>query len=299
MFSRLLGRRQPPVGAQIPDHAAPTELWRERGRVGAINMALLTELDQPLLLEHGSLNFRRAGRVSDIAATGVLPSRGSFGAAGGRTPPKAEAGVALVITLILLAVITFMAVTFLVVSRTEKGAVNQTSEQTMAEGAANGGTEMALAQMLSTSIAFTNQFSSGLLVSTNFINAMGFQKNIGSITNASYNYPDGTFVTGNDFLQNQVNQMILPRPPVFVSTNRSGNFPLEFRYYLDLNRNGRYDTNGLLPVINPAGGFYDTNGNQMAAIIPGNTISNSLVGDPEWVGILEKPGFPHSATNRN
>ena len=38
-------------------------------------------------------------------------------------------GVALIITLILLAVITFMAITFLVVSRSEKGSVSVSTDQ--------------------------------------------------------------------------------------------------------------------------------------------------------------------------
>ena len=54
-----------------------------------------------------------------------------------RRSSGAERGVALVITLILLAVITFMAVTFLVVSRSEKGAVVTTTDQTIARMAAD------------------------------------------------------------------------------------------------------------------------------------------------------------------
>ena len=45
----------------------------------------------------------------------------------GRLGAGPEQGVALVITLILLSVITFMAVTFLVFSRSEKGAVGACS----------------------------------------------------------------------------------------------------------------------------------------------------------------------------
>src|SRR6185437_7818743 len=58
----------------------------------------------------------------------------------------------------------------------------------------------------------------------------------------------------------------------------------QFRYYLDLNRNGRFDTNGAQQVI-------AANGQ------PTQTI-DSFVGDPEWIGILARPDLPHSPTNR-
>src|SRR5689334_22459523 len=62
-----------------------------------------------------------------------------FGEPGGRNTAqaprnskRASEGVALVITLILLSVITFMAITFLVVSRGEKSTVGSVTEQTTA-----------------------------------------------------------------------------------------------------------------------------------------------------------------------
>jgi len=58
----------------------------------------------------------------------------------------------------------------------------------------------------------------------------------------------------------------------------------EFRYYLDLNRNGRFDTNGYQPVISE-------NGLRTKQ-------SNFYFGDPEWIGILEHPDQPHSGSNR-
>ena len=59
----------------------------------------------------------------------------------------------------------------------------------------------------------------------------------------------------NDFLQNLANLLYDPRPPVFIVTNALAYGSNEFRFYLDLNRNGRYDPNGLQPLIvrDPAG----------------------------------------------
>ena len=63
-------------------------------------------------------------------------------------------------------------------------------------------------------------------------------------------------------MQNIANLLYNPRPPVFVVTNRLQPNSNEFRFYLDLNRNGRDDPNGLQPVISHdcADRFYDTNG---------------------------------------
>jgi len=213
---------------------------------------------------------------------------------------KLERGVALVITLILLSVITVMAVTFLVVSRSQHGSVATTTDTTTARLSAESGFEEAKSRLISPILAFTNAMVADLIVSTNFNNPIGFIStgpSYASYTNVNYNYPNGNFLTGNDFLQNLENLLYLPRAPVFVLTNRNAT-NADFRFYHDLNRNRRYDTNGLQPVINPLGGFYDLQGNPINALAPGNTLSNNFTGDPEWIGILERPGYPHSPTNR-
>src|SRR4051812_42594215 len=56
---------------------------------------------------------------------------------------SSESGVALVITLTLLSVITFMAVTFLVVSRSEQGSVGSATDQNTATLSADAGFEHA------------------------------------------------------------------------------------------------------------------------------------------------------------
>ncbi|PYL00803.1 MAG: hypothetical protein DME19_03875 [Verrucomicrobia bacterium] len=98
----------------------------------------------------------------------------------------------------------------------------------------------------------------------------------------SYTYANGQPLSANDFRQNLLNLYYDPRPPVFVVTNSNGSN--EFRFYLDLNRNGRFDTNGVQRV-------FDTNGLQ-------TQLTNFYWGDPEWIGIKEHPDLPHSPTNR-
>jgi len=100
-----------------------------------------------------------------------------------------------------------------------------------------------------------------------------------NLTNVNYFYPDGTPVTGNDFLQNLINLYYSPRPPVFIPTNSAG--ANDFRFYLDLNRNGRDDPNGWVINLDNSGKVI-TDGS-------GNAITNIQVGDPEWVGVLERP----------
>ena len=211
-------------------------------------------------------------------------------------------GVALVITLVLLSVITFMAIAFLVLSRGEKSSVTTTTEQMMAKLAADTGVERAKASVMAPIITWGNEYRYDLMVSTNYIRRGGYNPataaNRLNYDNVSYAYANGTPVTGNDFLSVLTNLLYSPRVPVFVSTNRA--FAPDFRYYLDLNRNRRYDTNGYLPAMSgdPAAAYYDTNGVKTTTTLAGNTWTNFYVGDPEWIGVLERPGFPHSSSNR-
>jgi len=202
----------------------------------------------------------------------------------------------------MLAVITFLAIAFLVLTRREKGAVATTTDQLIARNAADIATERALAELLAPILAWTNEFNYDLRVSTNFLNRLGFHAGLQPLrqidratlyyaTNVSYTYPNGQPVLPGsaDFAQVVANLYYDPRPPVFVRTNRDPAAPAEFRFYLDLNRNGRHDANGWLPVVGPTGALLTG---------PNGIISNFFVGDPEWVGVLERPDFPHSATNR-
>src|SRR5215472_1594695 len=193
-----------------------------------------------------------------------------------QTRGRGRDGVALVITLIMLAVITFMAIAFLVISRSEHGAVATETDQTTAKLGTDNALERAEGELVARIMAFTNPFNFDLIVSTNYINPRGFSIGGGpasyaSPTNVGYTYPNGTLLTGNDALQNLANLLINPRVPVYIRTNRNQKLPLDFRFYLDLNRNGGFESNGLLPVVNPQGGYYNTNGNFIPRIIPGAT----------------------------
>jgi hypothetical protein len=235
--------------------------------------------------------------------------RTSPGAVGTPRPTLAtggEEGVALVITLILLSVITFMAITFLVVSRGEKSTVGSVTEQTTARLAAEQALEMAQDAMMAPMLAFTNPYNIGLLVSTNYINPVGFNTALrGSLTNVGYTYANGAPLSLNDSRQNIANLYYLPRVPVYITNRIFGSN--QFSFYYDLNRNGLFDQSGAVIFTNALG-----------QPIPNGTngfVTNVVMGDPQWVGILQRGnytpglynlglgrqqfsmGLPHSADN--
>jgi hypothetical protein len=221
-----------------------------------------------------------------------------------------ERGVALVITLVLLSVITFMTVAFLVLTRSQHGSVGTETDQAGARFAADAARERAITELIIPILASTNEFNYGLLVSTNYVNSEGFDQSLPAAppvvvnpTNVNYDVTrSGASVSSlplNQQLQNLANLLYNPRAPVFIVTNALVVRSNEFRFYLDLNRNGFYDPNGLQPVINPLGGYYDLNGNLVPYSWPPppNIQRNFFVGDPEWIGVLRRPEFAHSADN--
>ena len=213
------------------------------------------------IFDVGSSEFDvRCFRSSRPSQRGLQPSR---------------RGVALIITLILLSVVTFMAITFLALSRRERSAVTTVTDTASARLAADAALANAEAQVIANVLSTTNPYNFSLLVSTNGW-PLNFTNLPGDLTNL----------------------YVSPRPPVFIVTNSVGSN--DFRFYLDLNRNAKFDANGLLPVISPdpLNPYYDNNGNTMPNIIPGNTRSNVMVGDPEWIGVLERPDAPYGPNNK-
>jgi len=193
---------------------------------------------------------------------------------------NSQSGVALVITLILLSVITFMAVTFLVVSRHEGAQVDTITQQVNAKFAADSGLQQAMAQASAQMLASGNGLNFGLMVSANL--TTNFFNNSTNLTDVSYyEATTGKLLTGVPLEKMLNNLLILPRPPVFVVSNRNQTTPAEFRFYLDLNRNGVYDTNGLVNEVDGSG----------------KSVQNIYVGDPEWIGVLNHPEARHSASN--
>lgn len=211
---------------------------------------------------------------------------------------RTESGVALVVTLILLAMIAFMAIAFLVLTRGERSSVTTVADQTVAKLASDTGLERSKIELLAPMMAFRDPHRYDLMVSTNYVNPLGFDPSLPDqrLTNVSYVYKNGNPLSLDDHARNLLNLYYYPRVPVYVNVNNSN----DFRYYLDLNRNGRYDTNGLLAVMSgdSALPYFDTNGARIAQPFVGRTASNFFVGDPEWIGQLERPGYPHSPSNR-
>ena len=207
-----------------------------------------------------------------------------------------EKGIALVITLIMLAVTLVMAVAFLAVARRERNAVTTSTDTATARLAADTALAAAQAQVVANILATTNPYNYSLLVSTNYQNAAGYDPNGGpngygpaNSTNVNYNYliNGSTAFSADQRNQNIANLYLLPRPPVFVSTANGSN---DFRYYLDLNRNALFEANGQVTNVDNLG----------SVILDGssNPLVTSLTGDPEWVGVLERPDQPHGPNNK-
>jgi hypothetical protein len=207
----------------------------------------------------------------------------------------AACGFALVITLILLSVTLIMAVAFLAISRRERGAVVTTTDAATARYAADAALANAEAQIISSALATTNPYINNLLVSTNFINAQGFTTGSSNPTNVSYNYNGGGSLSVGDFEQNVANLLYLPRVPVFVPTNALG--ASDFRFYLDLNRNGNFEDSGPQPQVDSAGLFMHSDGTADSSSLK-NVLTNFMVGDPQWIGVLERPDAPHGPNNQ-
>ena len=210
-------------------------------------------------------------------------------------------GIALVITLILLSVTLIMAVAFLHIANRERNAVNTTTDTTVARLATDTALAAAQAQIAATILA-TNAgaYNYHLLVSTNYINYRGYDP-VGGLngngsdpTNVNYDYT----LAGNPLAPDQRNQNIAnlwlsPRAPVLTTVDT--NDPAG-RFYLDLNHNGQFDGNGAQPQIDSAGLYIHTDGTGDSASLV-NVATNNMIGDPEWVGVLEHPDQPHGPNN--
>jgi hypothetical protein len=204
---------------------------------------------------------------------------------------KSEQGIALVITLILLSVTLVMAVAFLAISRREAGSVTTSTDTVTARLAADAALANAQAQIIASVLATQNPYNPGLLVSTNFINGSGFitapPAASADPTNVNYFVYNGApgvpLSSPVDLVQNVANLLYLPRAPVFVPNPTNSSGAADFRVYLDLNRNGLFETNGIV-------GNFDYTGKYLGDV--------TEVGDPEWVGVLERPDVPHGPNNK-
>jgi hypothetical protein len=188
--------------------------------------------------------------------------------------------VALIVTLIMLSVVTFLAVAFLTISRRERTSVIVQGSAYDAYHLAVTGYNRALAEVVAKMLATGDKANYGLIVSTNFINFAQLSPiPVNNYTSVNYS----AVLNQNDLLATIGNLFYNPRPPVVLFDPVTG-LP-DFRFYLDFNRNGRHESNGVLPELNDVG---TTNG---------LGTFRYFVGDPEWIGLLLYPGLPHSATN--
>lgn len=202
-----------------------------------------------------------------------------------------QRGIALVITLVMLAIVTVTAIVFLGLARRERASVKVVEDLTTASLMSDVGLARAQAQAVATMATYGTRLRYDMMVSTNFISAVGYTSQASTFpnpTNVSYIYANGQLVVGDDHLQAVRNLQYDARAPVWVPTNDSGG--ADFRYYLDFNRNRMFETNGLTPVL-------DTNGLAVAAA-GGGLLQTFKLGDPEWIGQLEFPDRPHGEDNR-
>jgi hypothetical protein len=209
-------------------------------------------------------------------------------------PRRSEGGIALVITLLMLSVITFLAVAFLAMSRRDRAAVTATMDADTSRNMSDAALNRAQAEIIAQMLAHGDALSYDYMVSRNFINPNGFNKNSNDTDNVNYDYynktgsglinpPFNMALNPTAWAQNIADLYYDPRPPVFVVTDPLTPNQSDFRFWVDINRNGRFETNGYQPYITD---FGVTNGNWVY-----------LNGEPEWIGVLRDPLHRHSATN--
>src|SRR5258705_5522003 len=160
---------------------------------------------------------------------------------------RTQSGVALVITLIMLSVITIIAVAFLLLSQRERSSVSSTMVATDAELALGDGMERAKTEIMAD---FTAYFLSNPTnrIATNALGELIVRRYLGPDLMVSTTFIDQGPSRSNDYVSPNPNQAPLiaslhydPRVPVFVAT-RDRTVPglpaNTNRFYLDLNRNG-------------------------------------------------------------
>lgn len=193
---------------------------------------------------------------------------------------RTQSGVALVITLIMLSVITLIAVAFLLLSQRERASVASTMVATDAELMANSGLEASKAYILGQMAAFLSNPTN-----RTFTNAQGHwiprlllgpDLIVSVVGDGSTNYAQTTA----DY-QALTNLLIDPSAPVFVS--RAG--VLQSVHYLDLNRNTNFDETGYVLAR-------DSSGKQITGV------TNFVIGDPQWIAMPFRPNEPYSSSNR-
>ena len=198
-----------------------------------------------------------------------------------------DSGVALVITLLLLSVITFLAIAFLAMTDRDKKAVTATLDVDTARSMSDAALARAQTEIVAQMMAQRDILSYDYTASHNYINPVRLQywpwhcgrnqRQLRLLLAAQLN-PNWAQNIGNLFYD--------PRPPVFVMTNGNLAAPSnDFRFWVDINRNGRFETNGYQLLLDQTG----------YPVVPNVTNFNN--GEPEWIGVLKYPEYIHSPTN--
>jgi hypothetical protein len=206
--------------------------------------------------------------------------------------------VALVITLLMLSLITFLAIAFLAMSRRNQSAVSASLDITTARAMSEAAQARAQAEIMAQIMVSGDALQYDYMVSRNAINPAGFnnaEKTTLDVNNVNYDYLANSTTrmtnSGSEqvaWVQNIANLYYDPRPPVFVVTNAAFPNNYDFRFYVDINRNGRFETNGYQTTFanEPLPG-------QLPILGP-NAIMN---GEPEFIGVLRNPLLHHSSVN--
>jgi hypothetical protein len=206
-------------------------------------------------------------------------------------------GVALVATLIMLSLVTFMTVAFLGVARRERRAVQAVLGQGDARDAMGAALEHAQADLVGRLLQLDDPWAYGLIVSTQYMNPFGLNANVHP-TNVNAYFNAGSLV-------NLGNLQITPWVPVFDDDFTNGidkTFPNRGiegamgRFYLDFNQNKFFEPTFAtgLGHTNSGHGMWLSN----VGAFNSGVITGQYVGDPQWIGILENPNLPHSRANK-
>ena len=200
-----------------------------------------------------------------------------------------EQGVALVVTLIMLAVVTFLAVAYLAMSRREQSSIYTSSEQNRAQLMAESAFNHLKGKVIANILTYTNLGNYDLLVSTNFNNPhrADFRPGVrypdaGYLTNVCLYDTNGAPISWSvdDLRVSLGNLQVSPVAPVFYSVLDNRSYSNDFRFYLDFNRNGKFDPTRTTNY----GGT--------------GMVQTLQWGDPQWIGVLENPNQPHSPSNQ-
>jgi hypothetical protein len=227
---------------------------------------------------------------------GNNPAKSSSHSSAKHSP--ANSAVALVITLLMLSVITFLAIAFLAMTNRDKKAVTASLDVDTARSMSDAALARAQTEIIAQMMAQEDILSYDYTASHNYITPLtlpSFNITPGTVNTSNVNYDyfgvaGLTTANAASWAQNIGNLFYDPRPPVFVMTNGNLAQPSnDFRFWVDINRNGRFETNGYQPLL-------DGNGNKVPLTGP-PFVTNFNNGEPEWIGVLKYPEYVHSPTN--